>query len=52
MLGRREPFVTVHHPLLLDENGRKLSKRDGATSLRSMRERGLRPVEVLGGVFR
>jgi glutamyl-tRNA synthetase/glutamyl-Q tRNA(Asp) synthetase len=52
MLGRREPFVTVHHPLLLDENGRKLSKRDGATSLRSMRERGMRPVEVLGRVFR
>lgn len=28
LLGRTAPFVTVHHPLLLDAQGKKLSKRD------------------------
>jgi len=30
----------AHHRLILDENGRKLSKRDGATSLRMLRLNG------------
>jgi glutamyl-Q tRNA(Asp) synthetase len=29
-----------HHRLILDENGRKLSKSDGATALRSLRDAG------------
>ncbi len=27
LLGRTSPFVTLHHPLVYDEDGRKLSKR-------------------------
>ena len=36
----------AHHPLLLDAAGRRLSKRDGATTLRAMREAGVTPEEV------
>ncbi len=34
------------HALLRDEHGRRLAKRDGARSVRSLRERGLSPDEV------
>ncbi len=34
------------HALLLDERGHRLAKRDGARSVRSMRETGLSPDEV------
>ena len=34
------------HPLLRDEHGCRLAKRDGARSVRSMRESGLSPDEV------
>lgn len=33
----------IHHGLLTDERGRKLSKSDGATSLKAMREAGASP---------
>ncbi len=36
-----------HHPLLLDDDGRKLSKSDGAQSLRAMRAAGAAPAVVL-----
>ncbi|MBL6455874.1 tRNA glutamyl-Q(34) synthetase GluQRS [Belnapia sp. T6] len=36
----------AHHPLLTDAAGRRLAKRDGAPSLRSLREAGLRPEAV------
>lgn len=36
-----------HHPLLTDETGRRLSKRDHALTIRSMREQGMSPTEVL-----
>lgn len=39
-----------HHPLLLGADGRRLAKRDGAPSLRSLRERGHGPAEVQGMV--
>ncbi|MCB1486180.1 MAG: tRNA glutamyl-Q(34) synthetase GluQRS [Bauldia sp.] len=35
-----------HHPLITDEAGRKLSKSDGATSLRSLREGGATPADI------
>jgi len=35
-----------HHDLILDEAGRKLSKRDRDTSLRSLRDSGLSPNEI------
>jgi glutamyl-tRNA synthetase len=36
-----------HCALVRDENGRRLAKRDGARSLRSLREAGLSPVDAL-----
>jgi glutamyl-Q tRNA(Asp) synthetase len=36
----------AHHPLLRDEDGKKLSKRDGATTLRAMRDSGMTPSDV------
>lgn len=47
MLCRTTPFVTVHHPLLLDGEGKKLSKRDRSTTVRSMREGGMTREQVL-----
>ncbi len=36
----------AHHPLVLDENGKKFSKRDGAVSLESLREAGATPADI------
>lgn len=36
----------VHHPVLLDEQGGKLSKSEGASSLKAMREAGIFPMEL------
>ena len=35
-----------HHPLICDDNGKRLAKRDGAETLRSLRERGESPTTV------
>lgn len=37
-----------HHPLLTDAQGRRLAKRDHATSVRGLRAAGATPAEVLG----
>jgi len=37
-----------HHPLLVGENGKKLSKSEGVESIQSLKTQGLRPEEVLG----
>jgi glutamyl-Q tRNA(Asp) synthetase len=37
-----------HHPLVTDQAGRRLAKRDGAPSIRCLREQGLTPAEVIG----
>ena len=47
-LARVVPPSFLHHPLLWDESGHKLSKRDGATGVREMRAAGKSPEEVLG----
>lgn len=47
LLGRAAPATFLHHPLILGESGAKLSKRDQAVSLRSLREGGASPAEVL-----
>jgi len=39
LLGWPEPAY-AHHPLLVDAAGRRLAKRDGALSVRSLREGG------------
>jgi len=36
----------AHHALVLDENGKKFSKRDGAVSLQSLRDEGLTPADI------
>jgi glutamyl-Q tRNA(Asp) synthetase len=36
----------AHHQLLTDATGRRLAKRDSATTLRDMRARGVKPAEV------
>ncbi len=41
-LGWRPPAF-CHVPLVRDEHGRRLAKRDGATSLRMLRAAGIRP---------
>ena len=35
-----------HHRLILDETGRKLSKSDGDTALRALREAGKTPADI------
>jgi glutamyl-tRNA synthetase/glutamyl-Q tRNA(Asp) synthetase len=47
LLGRTTPFVTAHHPLLLDAAGKKLSKRDRSTTIRSLRDGGFSRDAVL-----
>lgn len=47
LLGRAEPARFLHHPLLQNALGQKLSKRDGALSLRAMRAAGLSARGVL-----
>lgn len=37
----------LHHPLITDEFGRRLAKRDDARSIRHYRDQGLQPDEVL-----
>ena len=37
----------VHHPLLLDAEGKRFAKRDRALTLRTLREMGLSPGEVI-----
>jgi glutamyl-tRNA synthetase len=44
--------VFRHHPLVLGEDGRKLSKSDGALSLAALRERGCSRLEVYRVVAR
>ncbi len=47
-LGRKEPPLFLHHPLINDPGGKKLSKRDGATGVRELRTAGAGPEQVLG----
>ena len=46
LLGLPTPAYR-HHKLLTDAAGRRLAKRDGAPTIRAMRETGMTPAEVL-----
>ena len=46
VLGLPAP-VYSHHPLLLDERGKRFAKRDRALTLRSLREQGRTPAEAI-----
>jgi glutamyl-tRNA synthetase/glutamyl-Q tRNA(Asp) synthetase len=45
--ARPLPFSYVHHPLVVDAKGEKLSKSEGAAGVRNLRQR-LTPAEVIG----
>jgi glutamyl-Q tRNA(Asp) synthetase len=47
LLGLRAP-VYHHHRLILDADGRKLSKATGATGLRELRAAGATPADIRG----
>lgn len=47
LLGAPVPQF-AHHPLLLAADGRRLSKRDGDSTIASMRERGISPDTIIG----
>jgi glutamyl-tRNA synthetase len=46
-LGARVPAY-YHCPLVLDEMGRRLAKRDASTTIRSLRAAGQSPQQILG----
>jgi len=46
-LGRETPARFAHHPLIRRPDGRKLSKADGATSVRDLRAAGHTAAEVI-----
>ena len=48
LLGRTEPPLFLHHPLLLDPQGRKLSKRQLSEGINQSRKKGIPPEEVIG----
>ena len=49
-LGRIERPIYLHHPLIVDENNKKLSKRELAHSLRQDKEAGVSPEALFGRV--
>jgi glutamyl-tRNA synthetase/glutamyl-Q tRNA(Asp) synthetase len=48
LLGRCEPPIFLHHPLLYGDTGVKLSKSNGDTAVRELRAQGLSAEDVLG----
>jgi glutamyl-tRNA synthetase/glutamyl-Q tRNA(Asp) synthetase len=48
LLDRRVPLAFYHHPLVVNADGSKLSKRDAAAPIRALRDAGLSPSEVIG----
>jgi len=49
LLGLPEPRYR-HHPLVRDASGRRLAKRDGVETLRTLRDRGVSAAEVRAGL--
>jgi glutamyl-Q tRNA(Asp) synthetase len=48
MLGRVQPPVFLHHPLVLKPSGEKLSKASGDAGVRELRAAGAAPADVIG----
>ena len=48
LLGRQTPPAFLHHPLIVDPTGRKLSKSAHDTGVRELRAAGLAPSAVVG----
>lgn len=49
LLGLPEP-IYLHHPLVLDETGKRLAKRHDALSVSTMRAQGMKPEEILHSI--
>jgi glutamyl-Q tRNA(Asp) synthetase len=49
LMGWAEPAY-AHHPLVTDESGRRLAKRDRAATMREMRAAGAAPADILARV--
>ena len=48
LLGRATPPTFVHHPLLFNARGQKLSKSAGDSGVRELRAKGLAAADVIG----
>jgi glutamyl-Q tRNA(Asp) synthetase len=48
MLGRQRMPLFLHHPLIMQSSGEKLSKATGASGVRELRARGVSAAEVIG----
>jgi glutamyl-tRNA synthetase/glutamyl-Q tRNA(Asp) synthetase len=46
LLGRATPPSFMHHPLIMKSSTQKLSKSDGDSGVRDLRERGWSPAQV------
>jgi glutamyl-tRNA synthetase/glutamyl-Q tRNA(Asp) synthetase len=52
ILGRTHKPLFIHHSLVYDSNGKKLSKRDGSEGICRERESGVSPKKVLSEICR
>ncbi len=52
MLGRTQPPEFLHHSILLNASGEKMSKSSGDTGVRELRVGGVSPEEVIGRAAR
>ncbi|HEY7188162.1 MAG TPA: glutamate--tRNA ligase family protein [Vicinamibacterales bacterium] len=48
LLGRDRPPIFLHHPLIVDADGRKLSKSAGDTGVRELRSGGMKAADMIG----
>ena len=48
LLGRDQPPLFVHHPLVMKSPTQKLSKSDGDSGVRDLRRAGWSPSQVIG----
>ncbi|MBI3865509.1 MAG: tRNA glutamyl-Q(34) synthetase GluQRS [Planctomycetia bacterium] len=48
LLGRSAPLHYFHHPLIVNPDGTKLSKRDAAAPIAELRGQGLSPAGIIG----
>ncbi len=46
MLGDKEDVFYLHHPLIVDENGKKLSKRSYSESIKSLKDKGMSSQDI------
>ena len=52
ILGRTQMPAFIHHSLIYDSSGKKLSKRDGSEGICKERENGVSPKQVLSEICR